>query len=115
MKRRAFLTGLATALAAPAIVKAESLMKIYVPRRRLVFGWDIAFGPDQTLFDLGQLHKVGGVWEWREVSLGYSIIRNDLATPIPTRLLVAKRAIDEVKRQLGDGKPLTSMAHPLAT
>ncbi len=31
MKRRSFLLGLGTALAAPAIVRADSLMKLWVP------------------------------------------------------------------------------------
>lgn len=31
LHRRAFLTGIATALAAPAVVRAENLMKLWVP------------------------------------------------------------------------------------
>lgn len=36
--RRSFLAGILGAAAAPAIVKAESLMKIIVPRKRLYTG-----------------------------------------------------------------------------
>lgn len=43
--RRGFLLGLGAALATPAIVRAESLMKIVMPRRQVVphmFGDDLA-------------------------------------------------------------------------
>lgn len=36
MKRRGFLLGIGAALAAPAIVRAESLMKLWVPKRELL-------------------------------------------------------------------------------
>ena len=114
MRRRAFLTGLATALAAPAIVKAENLMKIAAVRENVLNGSVIMLGPDRV-FDLGGRRKVIGVWEWREVSLGYSIIRNDLAAPIPTRLLIAKRAIAQFNQQLAEGDTLIHSPATLAT
>lgn len=43
MSRRGFLKGIIAAAMAPAIVRAESLMPIYVPKQELII-------PDQTLF-----------------------------------------------------------------
>lgn len=84
MKRRAFLTGIASALAAPAIVKAENLMKIYVPRRRL--SWDgYAFGVGSPLFAdktatevLNQVLLEKYLTEWGSVAI------------VPQRLIVPR-------------------------
>lgn len=65
MNRRNFLTSMLAACAAPAIVRADSLMRI-VPRNELIFGFDLAsedsisvvFSPyDFTREVLDVLHK----------------------------------------------------------
>lgn len=50
LSRRSFFTGLATLIAAPAIVRTESLMKL-APTRiiRPTFGLDLACGADTTI------------------------------------------------------------------
>lgn len=58
--RRGFLKGVGIAFAAPAIVRAESLMKIYVPKREILLlpmKDLIAFGMD---LDGDVLHTVNG-------------------------------------------------------
>ncbi|MCK9361740.1 hypothetical protein M0Q28_05990 [Patescibacteria group bacterium] len=41
MQRRGFLTGLVGALAAPAIVRADSLMKIFVPKPEILLPYGL--------------------------------------------------------------------------
>lgn len=50
LSRRSFFTGLTTLIATPAIVRAESLMKL-APTKiiRPFIGWDLASGADTTV------------------------------------------------------------------
>jgi len=42
VSRRGFLTGILALGAAPAIVRAESLMRIWVPPQEMVIGYDLS-------------------------------------------------------------------------
>lgn len=49
LARRSFLTGLASALAAPAIVRAGSLMPVKALKPELVYGWELNINTDTLL------------------------------------------------------------------
>lgn len=57
--RRAFLFGGAALIAAPAIVRAESLMKLFVPAKPAI---------------------ITELYEWKEISVGYSVTIQDLVS-----------------------------------
>lgn len=79
LSRRTFLLGAATALAAPAVVRAESLMKLWVPPTpKLVTSLDVG-GPDYT----GHLYtKEGTIVGWWKQKNGRMDFRWD--DPAPT-------------------------------
>lgn len=60
--RRGFLLGMGAALAAPSIVKAEGLMKLWVPTKpQLIQAFDLAVNvSDQTIGNLIQYGQVIG-------------------------------------------------------
>lgn len=71
--RRSFILGLTSLLAAPAIVKADSLMPLWVPKQRIItmeelLGQRIAAASARLALDLE------GAWY-----SGYSYLRNDPA------------------------------------
>lgn len=64
MRRRGLLLGLAGLITAPALVRAESLMKISVPKPwRTITGIDYASGPDlcAVTWDTGPFKAIGYV------------------------------------------------------
>jgi hypothetical protein len=80
--RRSFLLGLGTALAAPAIVRAESLMKLWVPPAP-----KLIVATDQALADAdytGHLYMTDGrvVGQWTQKS---GLISFDYTNPDQTR------------------------------
>lgn len=70
--RRGLITGIAAALAAPAIVKADSLMKLWVPPEpKIIIGTDISLNPSisvGTLIDVAS-NKMVGWWSLNESGL----------------------------------------------
>lgn len=79
--RRSFLLGLTTALAAPAVVRAESLMKIWVPPApKLVV-------PDKALVDhAGHLFdtstgRVVGWWTQKAGRMTFNYVNPDQVAP----------------------------------
>lgn len=48
--RRGFLTSMLALGAAPAIVRAESLMRLWVPPQKLWIGYDLAALPDELTY-----------------------------------------------------------------
>jgi len=75
MNRRGFLTGLGAALvAAPAIVRAGSLMPVKTMIEPVYFGWDLASGPDYTamyFYDGVRMLKSINGSDWVDVSSEY--------------------------------------------
>lgn len=79
--RRSFLLGLGTALAAPTIVRAESLMKLWVPPApKLIAAVDLAEATDYT----GHLYMADGrvVGQWTQKS---GLISFNYTNPDQTR------------------------------
>ena len=71
--RRSFLLGIGAALAAPAVVRAESLMKIAVLRESVA---------DKTITALVNEH-IMDTWyrqQWKTVYLGFDILRTSIAS-----------------------------------
>lgn len=58
MNRRGFLQSCLALAAAPAIVRAESLMKIWVPPQEIILARDFA------ILNPGQWHRVGVQYTW---------------------------------------------------
>ena len=65
MKRRDFLKGMLLACSAPAIVKADSLMKIYVPDNKIVTYKKATFNGNEFFIDtasIGYLDRMGELY-----------------------------------------------------
>lgn len=58
--RRGFLTGILALGAAPAIVRAESLMRLWVPPQEL-FGYDLSNGLDKSCIVKARRHMDGTI------------------------------------------------------
>jgi len=56
ISRRKFLTGL---ILAPAIVKAENIMKIFVPDEKIIVARGLSFGSEVNMSDDGLVMAVG--------------------------------------------------------
>ena len=60
VSRRGFLTGMLALGAAPAIVRAASLMRLWVPPQELV-GYDLSSGPDKSCIVKARRHMDGTI------------------------------------------------------
>lgn len=61
VSRRGFLTGMLALGAAPAIVRAESLMRLWVPPQTLITGYDLSNGLDKSCIVKALQHTDGTV------------------------------------------------------
>lgn len=84
--RRSFLTGLSALIAAPAIVRAESLMKVRAPRI-VVPRWEadliMPYGRSPMMDALSELRELRELWE-REIMDAVCFGR-----PLPSRTILA--------------------------
>ncbi len=75
--RRGFLTGLASLIAAPAIIKATSLMPISVPKSDLILPYT-----GKTIWDATAFYCPYVPLQFGAPSPGYSFIAGEMIDPI---------------------------------
>ena len=69
MKRRSFLSSILAAGMAPAIVKASSIMKIWVPPEREIYmGVDLVKWGDEDFTIESWMYPNGKITDWRHVA-----------------------------------------------
>lgn len=85
MNRRGFLTSMLALSAAPAVVKAESLMKLWVPSQEL------------------EIRTAIKQFEFGETFFPTQVIRNDeLSLPFANRISFSEEFINALKSQIKD-------------
>ena len=90
--RRSFLLGFGAALAAPAIVRADSLMKIVVPARRII----PVVAPNLTALESVRALMLAGAREYINAQIEDALIfgrafrETDPTSPIGVRHIPAK-------------------------
>jgi hypothetical protein len=103
--RRGFLLGLGTALAAPAVVRAESLMKLWVPPApKLIVGVDLAGKADYAGHLFMQDGTVVGWWTQTAGKIAFNYHNPDQIAPK-----------NGVWQQSGSGFPFSKMVEILNT
>lgn len=94
--RRGFLTGMLALGAAPAIVRAESLMRIWVPRQELWVGYDLSNGTDESCVVTARKHTDGAI----EIADRYYIIMHPSAEEAMRELMITGSATVIYQREV---------------